>query len=83
MNVGEIKVVGVSSYSKDGKTSYTLHGYTPFEDWESGQGFKSVTEWTNRVDLSGLKPNSVVRPIYGKGFQGKAVLINVEVLSDK
>lgn len=83
MNVGEIKVVGISTYEKEGKKSFTLHGYTPFEDWEHGTGFKSVNEWTNRVDLSGIKPNCVIRPIYGKGFQGKAVLINVEVVSEK
>lgn len=83
MNIGEIKVVGVSKYEKDGKSSYTLHGYTPFEEWENGTGYKCVSEWTNRVDLSGIKPNMVVAPVYTKGFQGKAVLCNLNIISEK
>lgn len=83
MKVGEIKVVGVSSYEKDGKKSYTLHGYTPFEEWENGDGYKCVTEWTNRVDLSGIKSGMVVTPVYTKGYQGKAVLCNLKIVSEK
>lgn len=83
MENGQIKVLGVSTYEKEGKRSWVLHGYTPFESWENGQGFKCVSEWTNRVDLSVLKPNSIIIPIYGKGFQGKAVLNNFQVVSEK
>lgn len=83
MENGQIKVLGVSTHEKDGKRSWVLHGYTPFDTWENGKGFKSVSEWTNRVDLSGLKPESIIVPIYGRGYQGKAILINVQVVSEK
>lgn len=83
MEMGQIKVLGVANREKDGKKSYTLHGYTPFEDWENGVGFKTISEWTNRVDLSGIKAGMVIEPVYGKGFEGKAILINVRVISEK
>ena len=57
-------------------------GETPFEEWESDSvGNKVVSEWTNRVDLSYLKPGDIVTLSYAKGFQGAAVLNNVSVVS--
>lgn len=84
MKEGEVKVLGISKYEKDGKVSYTLHGETPFEQWESEAGAigtKAVTEWTNKVDLGFLKPGDIIIPIYTKGFKGAAVLNNVTVVS--
>lgn len=85
MKNGQIQVVGVSSYEKDGRKSYTIHGISPFEDWESNNsiGMKVVNEWTNRVDLSEIKPGQIVQPIYGKGYQGKAIILDVAIVSEK
>lgn len=80
MEKGQIQVMGVQIHDKDGRRSWTLHGISPFEDWETGQGFKVVSEWTNRVDLSRLKYGQVVEPMYTKGYQGKAVLSNFRIL---
>lgn len=80
MNIGQIKVTGVAMLEKDGKRSWVLHGITPFEDWEHGEGLKTTSEWTNKVDLSNLKQGMVVEPVYSKGFQGKAVLSNIRVI---
>ena len=82
MENGQIKVLGIKRSEKEGKVSYTIFGYTPFESWENGQGYKTVSEWT-RADLSGVKVGSVIDPIYGKGFQGKAVLSGVHIVSEK
>ena len=84
MKKGEIKVVGIGSYEKDGKRCYTLHGITPFEDYEveSGAiGLKTISEWTNRVDLSLLKEGDIVTLSYAKGYKGVAVLNNVMVVA--
>lgn len=83
MKVGEVKVLGISKYEKDGKVSYTLYGETPFEQYESDAGAigtKCVKEWTNRVDLSYLKPGDIVTLQYTKGFKDMAVLNNVTVI---
>jgi len=82
MKVGEVRILGIKRTEKEGKVSYTLHGETPFEEWESDSvGNKVVSEWTNRVDLSYLKPGDIVTLSYAKGFQGAAVLNNVSVVS--
>lgn len=79
MEIGTVKIVGVVKREKDGKVSYTIHGVTPFEDWESENsiGMKVVSEWTNRVDCSHLKPGDIVQLFYTKGYQGSAVLNNI------
>lgn len=82
MENGQVKVVGIQKREKDGKVSYTIHGYQLFEDWENGEGFKAVSEWT-KADLSKIKPGFVIVPIYGKGYQGKAVLSAVHIVSEK
>lgn len=84
MKKGEVKVVGIGTYEKDGKRFYTLHGITPFEDYESeagSVGLKAISEWTNRVDLSCLKEGDIVTLSYAKGFKGAAVLNNVTVIA--
>lgn len=73
MKHGQIQVTGVVTREKDGKKSYTLYGITPFEDWENGIGMKTVSEWTNHVDLSILRPNDVIVPVYSRGYEGKAI----------
>lgn len=86
MNVGEVKVLGITKNVSDKGTSYNIYGYTPFEDWENTRegsisvGYKTVNEWT-RVDLSLVKPNDVIKLRYGKGFQGKAVLVGYDQVS--
>lgn len=80
MENGQIKILGVQKHEKDGRSSYTVHGYTPFDSWENGDGFKSVSEWTNRVDCSKLKCGMIVEPVWTKGFQGKATLSNFRII---
>lgn len=79
MKNGDLQVVGLKKSEKDGNVSYTLYALANFEEWEKGQGLKVVQEWT-RADLSGVKINSIVTPIYTKGYQGKAVLAGVNVV---
>lgn len=83
MKVGEVKILGIRKVEKGDKVSFNLYGETPFEDWEmeNSVGMKVVQEWTNRVDLSSLKPGDIVTLSYAKGFQGAAVLNNVTVVS--
>lgn len=81
MKKGQIEVVGIKKTEKDGKVSFTLFGQTPFEDWENGQGLKTIQEWT-RSDISSIPVGSIVYPVYTKGFQGKAVLQSVVIAKD-
>ena len=83
MKVGEVRILGIKKTEKDNNVSFNLYGETPFEDWEieNAVGTKVVQEWTNRVDLSSLKPGDIVTLSYAKGFQGAAVLNNVTVVS--
>lgn len=83
MKVGEVRILGIKKTEKDNKVSFNLYGETSFEDWEieNAVGTKVVQEWTNRVDLSSLKPGDIVTLSYAKGFQGAAVLNNVTVVS--
>jgi hypothetical protein len=74
-------IVGVKKTTKDGKTSYTLCYTEPFADWESADGntalgLKCGSEWT-RVDCEFVKPGDVVDFVYDKGFQDKAILVDV------
>lgn len=84
LKFGNVYVLGISSYEKNGVRAYNLYGYEPFSDYEienGAIGFKSVDEWTNRVDLSFIKPGDIIELRYAKGFQGKAVLDNVSVIT--
>ena len=84
LKVGQVCVIGISSYEKNGVRAYNLYGYEPFSDYEienGATGYKSFSEWTNRVDLSLIKQGDIVEPRYAKGFQGKAVLENVTVIA--
>lgn len=83
MENGQIYVVGVQTHEKEGRKSWTLHGYTCFDSWENGIGYKTVSEWTNKVDLSKVKTGSIVEPIYAKGYQGKATLSNLRIIDAK
>lgn len=77
-------VTGVSSYEKDGKTSFTLQFLSQYSDDEKEKGavgFKANNEWT-RLDLGYLKPGDIFTPYYEKGFQDKAVLGDVVVHND-
>lgn len=82
MEIGTVKIVGVVKREKDGKVSYSIYGVTPFEDWESANsiGMKVVSEWTNRVDCSSLKPGDIVQFSYAKGYQNTAVLNNITIV---
>ena len=62
MKVGQVQVVGVVEIIKDDKKSYVVHGITPFEDWETGVGFKTFNEWT-RADLSKVDVNDIIEPV--------------------
>ena len=82
MEKGTVKIVGIMKRVKDGNVSWTIHGITPFEDWEmeNSVGYKTISEWTNRVDCSSLKPGDIVSFVYSKGFQNMAVLSNITIL---
>lgn len=80
------KVLGWRESVKDGKRSFNLYYETDFEDWEGQSpnrvlGTKCEVEWTNRVDCSFLKPGDKIELSYGKGYQGRAVLNDVKVIS--
>lgn len=75
----QVLVTGVRRSEKDGKVSYTLNGITPFNQYfldNGSYGYGVVSEWTNRCDLSYLQVGDIVELQYGKGFEGKAILIN-------
>lgn len=79
MKDGDLQIVGIKKSEKDGNVSYTIHALTNFETWENGKGLKVVSEWT-RADLSNIEVNSICTPIYGRGYQGKAVLKGLQVV---
>lgn len=81
---GRCKVVGISSYEKDGKKSYNLHLVGYFNDYNVEQGAVGLEvqkEWT-RLDVGFLRIGDVVELQYTKGFQDKAVLANIKVIKD-
>lgn len=81
---GQVLVLGISTYEKNGNRSFTLYGQQTFSDYEvenGAVGYKSLQEWTNRVDLSLVHPGDIIELRYGKGFQGRAVLENVVVVA--
>ena len=82
MKQGTVQIVGIKKSEKNSKVSWSIYGITPFEPWEeeNAVGCKVVTEWTNRVDCSGLKPGDTVELSYTKGFQNTAVLNNITVI---
>ena len=80
MKSDEMKVIGLQKREKDGKVSYTIHAEMLFDEWENGQGFKAVTEWT-RIDCSSLKSGMIIKPFYSKGFKGAAVLSGFDIVS--
>ena len=84
MEKGQVQIVGIQKREKDGNVSWTIHGLTPFEDWESSNsvGTKVISEWTNRVDCTVLKPGDIVEFQYAKGFQGAAVLSNIRIIEE-
>ena len=87
MKQGQMEVLGICNYEKNGKRSFVLHAKTPFSEYQAkeqnGVGFAVTTEWTNSCDLSGIQPGDVIEPIYSKGFGDKAVLTNVRVVESK
>ena len=87
MKQGQMQVIGVCSYEKNGKRSFVLHLMTPFSEYQAkeqnGVGFAVTTEWTNQCDLTDIKPGMIIEPIYSKGFGDKAVLTNVRIVESK
>lgn len=85
MNVGQYQIIGMSKFTNDaGRTATTLHMVTPFEGWEMERaktvGNKVVSEYTyNEVNC---KVNDIVEIEWRKGFQGRAVLSSVRVVSE-
>ncbi|MBQ7067256.1 MAG: hypothetical protein IJN92_10595 [Lachnospiraceae bacterium] len=77
-------VIGISSYEKEGKKSFTVQlvgQYSQAEKEAGAVGFKVFNEWT-RIDIGYLKPGDMVTPVYDRGFQDKAVLGDVIVHKD-
>lgn len=84
MKEGQVKIVGIAPYQKDGKVSYNIYGVTPYSPYEVENGAigeKVVKEWTNRIDCSILKPGDIVEFSYAKGFRDMAVLNNITVVT--
>lgn len=79
-----VKILGISSYEKDGNVSYTLHCAGYFSDFETkggAVGLKVFSEWT-RLDCGFLAVGDVVELRYTKGFKGMATLSDVIVHKD-
>lgn len=80
---GQILVIGIVPREKDGRSSFTLHGIQCFSDYHievGAYGYETVAEWTNRVDLGYLNAGDIVEPVYGKGYQNQAILLNCRVV---
>lgn len=74
------KIIGISSYEKNGVRFYTLNFLQEFSDYESQNGATGVkvgSAWTSLAVCDTLRVNDLVDLRYEPGFQGKAQLADV------
>ena len=79
MKILGIKATVMTSGKNEGKTGYTYYFSKPFSDYEKEnctcQG-EAVTQEFSYTDF-GIAVGENVTPVYDKGFQDKAVLVNL------
>lgn len=74
-----IKAVKMTSGKNEGKTGYTYYFEKDFTDYEKENGVcqgKCVTSEFSYTDF-GIAVGELVTPVYDKGYQDKAVLVNL------
>lgn len=74
------KILGVTSYEKDGKKNYTLHFIQEFSEYDrtnGAEGLKVSTVWTNLEKAASIGPDDLVDLQFEPGFQGKAALVDI------
>lgn len=81
---GTVQIVGIYSYSRDGKSGSSLSYLQGFEAWQAERavridGVRAETEFT-RMDCSGLNIGDIVRLIYKKGFRDRAELVGYSIV---
>ncbi|MGN0246308.1 MAG: hypothetical protein ACI4DK_10130 [Lachnospiraceae bacterium] len=82
----KVKVLGISSYEKEGQKYFNVYVATPFSDrmLEAGaQGVQVKAIWSsaNQVDFSGVNPGDYLDLVYEPGFQDKATLVSFSPLT--
>lgn len=83
--MSEVKIVGVRSFKnkKNGRIGYTYYFTEDFSDYEeqsseSCLGVSCGNEFSYQ-DFN-VMPGDVVNFVYGKGFEGRAVLQDIQVV---
>lgn len=81
---GTVQIVGIYSYSKDGKNGSSLSYLQSFENWQAERavridGVRAETEFS-RMDCSQLNVGDIVRLIYKKGFRDRAELVGYSIV---
>lgn len=80
----KVKVLGISSYEKDGKKCFNLYYAKLFADYQvsaGALGIMAASSWTNSVDLSTVEPGMFLELYFEPGFQDRATLADFKVLS--
>lgn len=87
MKLVGIKEIVMSSGKNAGKTGYTYSFTKPFSDYELTNGVCTGVSVSSEFSYTRFDVNvgDEVTPVYDKGFQDKAVLVNLipEVFKDK
>lgn len=74
------KILGVTSYEKDGKKNYTLHycqEFTAYDKERGAEGLKVSTVWTNLACAALIMPDDLVELQFEPGFQDRATLVDI------
>lgn len=82
----KVKVLGISSYEKEGQKYFNVYVATPFSDrmLDAGaQGVQAKAVWSpaNNVDFSEVNPGDYLDLVYEPGFQDKATLVSFSPLT--
>lgn len=74
------KVLGITSYEKDGKKNYTLHycqEFTAYDKERGAEGLKVATVWTNLSCAAQIFPDDLVELQFEPGYQDRATLVDI------
>lgn len=74
------KIIGISSYEKEGVKNFTLNFLQEYSDYDKehgAQGVKVGSVWTQLPVCNSLWVNDLVELRYEPGFQGKAILTDI------
>lgn len=84
MRIRKMKVIGIkatemTSGKNVGKTGYTYFMSAPFTDYELETSVCNGTKVTSEFSYTnfGVAVGDEVTPVYEKGFQDKAILVNL------